>query len=425
MERKPHVELMLKTILTEFKAHVRLHCDYSLKVTKSIPDPTLENEILPMLSERWASGPGQHLAEIHPRLKPALQLASLFLTQDYPLRWFSHLTFGDRRLNTQGQRYLVNTAYSLSPEALSTVKSNLQELGKVITLMFEPSGYDLRAWGRTYFDRTSMKFFHEFRALDFPRALSNKGKAPRVCIVMNRQYFMKFYRYIYPKDASVSEKYRAAMMFTNTLVHEIAHAYYYWLHGPQDHYGEPLWSMVEKHAELGFSWESHVLGRVLNPYRYIGDANFRFRFLTSIQLEEYSTEDDRQRLIGQFRGNSTAKFTKRDVNGEHRQWPRVNVHEFRGAKWYLSEGATSFIAAIHAIPTRWIVNWFQQDVWTQWQTVWTKSQQYTPPPLDHAFMLFYSQDDNWNQVLRPLHTSFPVDAKILRDHAKNTASVQK
>jgi hypothetical protein len=423
MERNLSVDTMLTNILTGFEGHVRLHCGYSLKETKSIPEPTLGNEILPMLSDRWASGPGQHLATLYPRLKPALQLASLFLTQDYPLRWFSHLTFGERRLNTQGQRYIVNTVYSWSPEALLIVKSNLKELGKVITLMFEPSGYNEKAWGRTYFDRTSMKFFHEFRDLDFPRALSNEGKAPRVCIVMNRQRFTDFYRFIYPKDASISEKYRAAFMFTNTLVHEIAHAYNFWLHGPE--YGEPLWNMLEKHAELGFSWESHVLGRVVNPLRYTGDPDSRFRFLTSIQLEEYSTEDERQKLIGRFKENSNAKFTKRDVNGEHPQRSRVNVHEFRGAKWSLSEGATSVIAAIHAIPTRWIVNWFQQDVWTQWQTVWTKSQQYTPPPLDHAFMLFYSQNDNWNQVLRPLHSSFPVDAKILRDHAKNTTSVQK
>jgi hypothetical protein len=176
---------------------------------------------------------------------------------------------------------------------------------------------------------------------------------------MNR-CFTNFYLHVYLKDASVSEQYRAAVMFGITLVHEIAHAYNFWLHGPER--WEPLCDSLEKRAELGFSWESHVLGWVVSPFRYIRDANYRFRFLTPIQLKEYSSEDARQKLIASFKGHSDAVFTKRDVNGKHRRWPRVNIHEFRGAKWSLSESATSLIAAIHAIPTRWIVNWFQQDM---------------------------------------------------------------
>jgi hypothetical protein len=230
MEREVSVETMLTNILTEFEPHVYEHCSYERK--PDIPVPTLGNEILPMLSDCWVPGPGQHLGEMYPRLKPALQLASLFLTMDYPLYWFSHLTFGERRLNAHGQVFVVHKPYSLSSDALSKVKANLQELGKVITLLFQPSSYEDKAWGRTYHDKNSIKFLHEFRDLDFPPSLSHQGKAPRVCIVMNR-CFTKFYQKFYPEEASLTEKYRAWIMFTNTLVHVIAHAYYYWLHGPR------------------------------------------------------------------------------------------------------------------------------------------------------------------------------------------------
>jgi hypothetical protein len=402
MKREPSVEQMLTDILTEFKLHVHLHNNYSKGNSSPIPDPTIGNEILPMLSDRWASsGPGQHWKEIKHRLKPALQLASLFLTQNHALLWFSHFTFGERRLNSQGQRFIVNTAYSESPEVLSIVKANLRELGQVITFMFEPSGQHDKACGRTHHDRRKIDFIHKFRDSDFPRALSSESKAARVCIVMSRR-FTKFYRKIHPVEASVREKYSAWIIFTGTLLHSIAHAYNYWLHGLVH---EPLWDLNEKRAELGYSWESHIFGRVMDPLR-INDEDFRFRYLTSIRVEEYATRDIREKFAAGFTLGSTAVLTERDVNGKHRKWPRVDLHEVRGARLSLSEGATAVIACIHAIPMRWIVNWFQQDVWEQWQINWAKYKRHMPPQLDDAFMVLYDQNPDRVRMWRPSINSF-------------------
>jgi hypothetical protein len=47
--------------------------------------PSLENEILPMFTNRWATGPNQYTASYFGRMKPALKLASRFLTEDWPL----------------------------------------------------------------------------------------------------------------------------------------------------------------------------------------------------------------------------------------------------------------------------------------------------------------------------------------------------
>jgi hypothetical protein len=62
------------------------------------PAPSLTNEILPLFRTRWASGPQQ---SFHDRwqqnLIPALQLASLSLSEDYALFWFSHLANAEHR----------------------------------------------------------------------------------------------------------------------------------------------------------------------------------------------------------------------------------------------------------------------------------------------------------------------------------------
>jgi hypothetical protein len=418
MEHEVQVAAMLTNILSEFEPHVYEHCSYERKT--DIPVPTLANEVLSMLSDRWVPGLRQRMGEMYPRLKPALQLASLFLTMDYPLCWFSHLTFGERRLNAQGQVFVIHTPYSLSSDALSKVEANLQELGKVIILLFEPSGYEDGAWGRTYHDRNSIKFLHEFRDLDFPSSLSHQGKARRVCIVMNR-CFTKFYQKIYPQEASLTEKCRAWIMFTNTLVHEITHAYYYWLHGPAL---EPLWDMVEKRAELGFSWEANIFGHVMDPIRYIGDPDFRFRFLFSIQANEYATVAVREQLIAGLKGRHNAIFTEMDVNGKVRKWPKVRIPEFRGARWSLSEGATAVIAAIHTIPLPWIANWFQQDKWLHWNIAWGYRKKYMPPLLEDAFMVLYVQNDDGVQILLPLNPTFSQDANILRKYTLGEADTK-
>jgi hypothetical protein len=64
--------------------------------------------------------------------------------------------------------------------------------------------------------------------------------------------------------------YRASLMFANTLMHEIAHAYNSWFHGEEP---EPLRNILEKCAELGYSWENLILDRVMVPL-HVNDEDF-------------------------------------------------------------------------------------------------------------------------------------------------------
>ena len=397
-------------VLKEYEWHVYQQESHR---PSSLPYPSLTNDILPMFTHRWASGQDQHTREFFHKLEPALQLTSLLLTESYPLRWFSHLTFGERRPSPLGT-YIVPTPYSISPEAISQVKANLRELGKVITFMFRPRGWYDSSWGITYSDKSSEPQFHDFfREEDWPPARSHKGHA-RPVIMMNA-CFQEYFRRSNSATSSVTEHYRALLTFAITLGHEVAHAYEFWLGAS---HSEPRWCYGEKYAELGFSWEHAVIGHVLNPMTDPGKDQTCFPKLCSTRLEEYATEAGRERLLGKLKGRTSAQFTTRDVFGSHRNWPLLNPREFRGAKWSLSRDATAIVASIYAVPSQWVVDWFQKDVWARRVMEWKHLQAYRPPPLDNAFMIIYERNAHGAQVQRPLNPFFDVDAYILQQRAE-------
>jgi hypothetical protein len=98
--------------------------------------PSLENEILPIFTYRWATGTNQHTASYFGRIEPAPKLASRFLIEDWPLMWFYNLTFSTERPHP----LLKDTTYleqptQFVPASMATVKKNIRDLGEVITFM--------------------------------------------------------------------------------------------------------------------------------------------------------------------------------------------------------------------------------------------------------------------------------------------------
>ncbi|CAO2658614.1 Nn.00g063370.m01.CDS01 [Neocucurbitaria sp. VM-36] len=352
------VDHFLENLLREHAGHVYQR-ESDGGASASLP-PSLTNEILPMFTDRWASGPDQYRREIFYKLRPALQLASLLFTENYPLAWFSHPTFGHRFRYSTGT-YVMPSHYSSSPEALPRLC--------------------------------------EFRHDDWPPILSREGYTRPV--IMLNACFQEFFRKYYSMHASYAERYRALFTFAVTLGHEVAHAYEFWLTGSDS---EPHWSWGEKHAELGFSWEVSIISRVLNPITGdMGDWG-RFHKLCSIRLEEYATEADREHLLRELKGRTSAQFTTRDAAGRHRDWPLLQPREFRGAEWYLSRGSIAIVASIYAVPSQWIIDWFQKDVW---------------------FMIIYERNAHGAQIQRPLNPYFEVDAGILRRRAEDKAKAAR
>jgi hypothetical protein len=160
------VNHFLDGLLTEYDKHVRTSGAYDKQAKYSLP--SLTNGVLPMFLSQWATGPGQQTRGIYPWLVPAFKLASRLLSEDYPLMWFCHLTFGERRRGTTGM-YILPTAFLTSPQAIVRVRDNIRNVGELTTLMFAPQHHrESGSWGFTTRSKHHQKFYKAFRNSHWP-----------------------------------------------------------------------------------------------------------------------------------------------------------------------------------------------------------------------------------------------------------------
>ncbi|KAF2833669.1 hypothetical protein CC86DRAFT_400280 [Ophiobolus disseminans] len=413
------VDDFLYDMLHQYDLHVQLSGSYDKHARYALP--SLKNGILSMFTDRWAAGPGQHCPEIYQKVKPALQLASRLLMENYPLTWFSHLTFGERRVDAAGT-YIAPVVNSMSYDAIAKVKANIRDIGKVITFMFEPPGYEREEYGSCSVDASSRSFFNEFRTSDWPsvRRSDNRGYATP-CVVMKND-FQTFFRHRYD-SASQDEIYRALLVFAVTLVHEFAHAYNFWL-TPRRH--EPRWSEKEKEAELGWSWERCIIGYGVLPYRHYGDPKAKYRQLYQIKILEYHSYNERNSIFSMLAGSNRTDhpFTTRDATGSRAKPAVMDGNEFRHSKtWFKNDRkATQFLAAIQTIPMTWVVDWFQEKEWERRNQYWAQQGYYVRPSLGNAYMVLYERDRNQARIMRPLNPAIRVDRHIIKERAREDSS---
>lgn len=132
------IDDFIRGLMGQYSRHIQASGAFGPEARYLLPN--LTNDVLPMFKYRWVEGRCQHTAEIYQNIKPALQLASRLLVEKYPLLWFSHLTFGERRRSRSGT-YIVPTSYSTSADAISKVRQNILAIGEVVTLMFPQTDY--------------------------------------------------------------------------------------------------------------------------------------------------------------------------------------------------------------------------------------------------------------------------------------------
>lgn len=320
--------------------------------TRNDPPPSLQKGILPMFVDRWAtSGPNQHTNEISHARQPALQLATRFPTEDYPLLWFSRLTFGEphRRPSPPGIYLAVSPTVSFgSPTALAQVRANLKELGEVLTLLQAPHSFKEPVHGMSYSDRAWLPFNSEFSDQDWSKFADkyhpSMYRRARPVIVLAAG-FQDYFRYSHAK-ASITADCREQLTFAITLVHEVAHTYSYWLGLPKG----VAWSMMEKKAELGNSWEYNVIGRAIQTLRH---ANAASHVLFDVKIEQYETKDRRDRVASSLVSNRIAEYTKVEMK-KGDEWPVLTPSEnqFISSEFYLDQTCDHYIAVLNAIPMK-------------------------------------------------------------------------
>lgn len=367
--------------LKDYKAQI---AEYD-KVQRLGHPPPLTNDILPMFLNRWVAGPSQCTKNLLPKLTPAFQLVSLLLTEHFPLLWYNHFTFGERRGDARGT-YIVTNEYSSTTSATQQIKANLQELGKVVTFMFGTYPGEFSLCGAAYDCRpTDLPELRQLSHTDWPPTLSYSTRCQPV-IVLNAK-FLRFFEEDGNTDHRLSQ---ALFTFAITLGHEIAHAYGYWLGLDRD---EPRWIEEDLISELGESWERQIFGTVL--------TDLFFRHSYSFTSHEFITDVTRDRLMNDATG-SNGSFTKRDVAGMDRDWPRKAMR-----------GSTC-LAIMKIVPLQWIKDWFREDVMAARKCEWNQARRYIRPRLENAFTLVYEMNGHGVVIHRSLAERLAVDAEILR-----------
>lgn len=371
-----------------------------------------------MFRSRWVTGFDQSTPEIWHSFEPALRLASRFLTEDYCLLWFSHLTFGERVGHSHPfpGTYVHPTSYSNSRSAIKQVKANLQELGEIVTFMFAPRGYPCNFYGMTTVHKSMFPWFYRYHPQDWPTAHDKYHSAhyhhARPSITMSAD-FQKYFKTHY-SVSSLSERYKAWFLFAVTIVHELGHAYEFWLHNTQLGPEEPFCSHFDKNAELGFSWETSVVGRITNPLNHTIAHGVGQLF--SIKIEEYKNSSEREHALKLLHGRTGALYTMvNPTSHRFRSWPILDPDQFRGERFLFTNNVRKgikFIARIQAIPLVWVVNWFQEAAWVGRQQIWTRKKRHITPPIGQSFTIVYENYGTGAQVQRQLNLNFPADALI-------------
>ncbi|KAF2202444.1 hypothetical protein GQ43DRAFT_348246, partial [Delitschia confertaspora ATCC 74209] len=356
---------------------------------------------------RWATGPYQGTHHFYHRMIVPLRLASLMLTEDCALPWFTHLTYGHRKedyFNGKPKVFVQPTKIEHTPYGRRKTKRKLRQLAHMIAFVWTPPGsldhdvMDARAYGITWPSKSHVPFSYNFRSHNWP-TIDPKyrsgywARRPKPVISLRQdfgQFFCKGYR-----TATPCERYRAWFMFASTIVHEVAHAYYTWLgrHSTKHFYAdgnEPHWSVEEKNAELGFSWESVTWGRVIDPWQ--GEI-LNCHALTSIQTREFRHPKDRDRELYSLIEKNGTKLHKCPLPRGQAAW--IPSKTWRGNQWFCEDGGLAnlnYICVIHAIPMNWVFQWFQVGSWEERRQEFKRSGKYAPPGLGPTFVLVYERD---------------------------------
>jgi hypothetical protein len=410
------IDQFLYGVMRQYGHHVRASGGNNQHASYPLPD--LANNILPMFTDRWATGPGQYTPGMYNMLEPAFQLASRLLTEKFPLLWFCHLTFGERRSDRSGT-YILPTRYSTSADAIARVRDNIRTVGEQVTFMFHPPGYPTdSAMGITGSSKHDWPFSRDFRNHWPPSAhrTSRKGYA-RPLITLNKEFRAYFRHHV--ASSSQDEHYRVLFLFAVTLVHEFAHAYEFWLTPDSN---EPRWSKSDKDTELGWSWEATCIGYGLHHMMIREQPFMRNHYLYQLKVLEYKSASERERVLAQLAGSNRTDhaFTRADASGKIARPPILEANNLPNSSLFFDDetNAANFIAAAQVVPMSWVVDWFLEGEWQRRAEIWRHRNMYLRPSLGNAFMILYERSGNRTSTLRPLYPVFPADKEILDCRAR-------
>ncbi|KAL5413813.1 hypothetical protein PMIN03_003497 [Paraphaeosphaeria minitans] len=253
-------------------------------------------------------------------------------------------------------------------------------------------------YGATYESKRHLPFFRHFRERDWPDTADPRRHHP--VVVLHNDFYQYFSQDLQSPDEGTWV--RTQFLFAVTLVHEVCHAYSMWLNIEHD---EPLFRRGDMEAELGYSWESEVLGHICNPvFHDIAGCEMLLSMKAIAYREDRSQPDIVQKLIG----NHPLHFNL--MNPAHFQ-DLFRVQSYRGGGFYAGERVNTrrkWIIAIFALSLDWIASWLDQVAWEARRVYWRNTGKY-PPTLLQSFVLVYQKKDDVVWV------HYPLDPRIQED----------
>jgi hypothetical protein len=383
------------------------------------PSPNLRNQIHPVFHpDRWVRGHNQMRPGIYERAKPAFRLASLMITDESQMWWWGHLYHGDVVKTysddepPQKIHHIQANPAEFSPQARQEARAAFDRLAKIITLMFIPRGYREDAWGITRCHACDdFEWASELGRSNYPvvpdrytRRLDLYYQVPEIGF---SDKFYSFYSSDYHKSTP-GQRLRAHFMFAITLTHELAHAY--WMFIGRDTAGrEPLWNRNCHMNEMGFCWEAVVLGRVCEP---LGEVLRRCHALTCMKTylwlphETVKAERAQLALKVMLEGRGGTKIHQIPCDMDVRAF--LSSHQWRGTSYYGKHvPGMNFLCVVHAVPMKWIADWFREEEWTARRREWERNLRekgegnFKPrvPPLGPSWTLVFQIDMHGQQTM--------------------------
>ncbi|KAF2108214.1 hypothetical protein BDV96DRAFT_653102 [Lophiotrema nucula] len=384
------------------------------------PKPTLVNDIHPLFAlDRWVKGYDQHTSEFYWKMESALRLASLILTEDSTLPWFIHLRYGSQQVEDKGI-VLAWTHEFFTPTQGRVVRDSLERMAQSTSIMFVPRKYKEtelgKAYGCTGCYKDDLPWFEEFRPSDWPRIggqfkdseQSNRG-FPVICLNAVFQDGFKAF-----DNKTQSERYRFSFMFVATLLHEVAHAYWFYLgrYSTENFLNcEPYWTARDKRNELGSSFETIIFGRIVDPLGSIEGLRWS-EMLISLQSETFAHPEDRSRVLKKLFDNRSANFIEINVPPSTSD---ISFAGWRGNAWFHPDGTRLgpyVVSIVHVVPMWWIHQWFNHNAWEQRRKMWREHGVYQPPGLGPTIVVLCQRNTGVQQPFLMYCTNIDVDPNL-------------
>ncbi|OCK85352.1 hypothetical protein K432DRAFT_377708 [Lepidopterella palustris CBS 459.81] len=314
-----------------------------------IQPPDLDNAIHPLFEyKRWVGGKTQHTEILYDRISPALRLATLFITKDLFLGWWSHLHWGHRKTDKRtGKKYITDTDIEHTEKGRRKVKERFLKMAKSVTLHFFPVGWHPDHWGETHCDRQYIPYklhYHYWPPVD--------RSQPCPVIGISDQY-QNFFLHDYD-TATLGARVRTLFCLAETLVHEVAHAFYMHTHPwHQDQRDEPYHTLENtldiSMPELGASWQNWAVGCQVRPtYNLTGGTSALLRQYT-IYFRPGQHTLPMPYGCPSFPG---VHITPHFYAGLEHLWTRASDGEPDGTR-----------VCFQVMPMKWVSGWFNKSEW--------------------------------------------------------------